>query len=399
MPVASRAFPGHDPGVPADIREPSFEALLDDLRLIREKGLGNMRRYGVPALHAACRLTELSDSAAQEPAAVERLLRQAVETLGGGRAGEAAEYSLGLVTGTKLWNVTDRRKAASKAQGVTPETFRKTYEKQLLEQVAEGVLAQLHAWRLRSSRLAMERRHPADSRLAVQWVERFEAYYRIWTPVWQLAAELQAAVSTRRELPTEHPPWDPNCHEPYDQEDQARGYGRAGLYAYVRYHLELRKFMTKHGGLWLLSDADAEQQAADAIYRIGWHNPMNTDDDSWLRRHLADSRHEEPQHFAHLVRSSSVGMSILTEWQEYVASCACPSNEEPLGACQVHATARACQDFCDLIDADWMKIADWYRPASEPRRGITGESLYEVRTGRTGNHSADTANRNRQEKF
>ena len=364
--------------MPVGIGEPSFEALLGDLRLVRERGLGNLRRYGVPALHAACRLTELSDRNEQEPAAIESLLRLAVEALGGGRAGEAAEYSLGLVAGTKLWNATDRRKAAAKAQGVSTETFRKTYEKLLLEQVAEGVLAQLHDWRLRSTRLAMERRHPADSRLAVQWVERFEAYYRIWTPIWQLAAELQATVSIRRAPPTDHPPWDPDSDEPYDREDQARGYGRAALYAYAKYHLELRKFMTRHGGLWLLSDAEAEQQASDAIYRIGWHNPMNEDDDSWLRRHLADSRHEEPQHFAHLVRSSSVGVAILTEWQEYVASCACPNNDAPRDGCQVHATIRAGHDFCDLIDADWLKIADWYRPQSEPRRGITGEQLYQA---------------------
>jgi hypothetical protein len=278
-----------------------------------------------------------------------------------------------------LWNVTDRRKAAAKAQGVATETFRKTYETQLLQQVAEGVLAQLHDWRLRSTLLAMERRHPADSRLAVQWVERFEAYYRIWTPVWQLAADLQAAVATRRAPPTAHPPWDPESDEPYDLEDQARGYARAALYAYTRYHLELRKFMTRHGGLWLLSNAEVEQQVADAVYRIGWHNPMNEDDDSWLRRHLADSRHEEPQHFAHLVRSSSVGVAILTEWQEYVTSCTCPGNDDPAEGCQVHATIQACQDFCDLIDADWLKIADWYQPASQPRRGVTGEELYERR--------------------
>lgn len=374
--VASRGEPGHYPGVPADSREPLYEELLTDLRIVREKGLGSLRRYGVPALHTACLLTELSDRDEQQPAAIESLLRQAVESLGGGRSGEAAEYSLGLVPGTRLWPSTDRRKAAAKAQGVSTETFRKTYEKQLLEQVAEGILALLHQWRLRTTRLSLERRHPADSRLAVQWVERFEAYYRIWTPVWALTTNLEAAISTRRADPSEHPPWDPDSEEPYDQEGQALGYGRFALYAYASYQLELRKFMTRHGGLWLLSDAETEQQAADALYRIGWHNPMNEDDDSWLRRHLADSRHEEPQHFAHLVRSSSVGVALLTEWQEYVASCACTATKDAEEGCQVHATIRACQGFCELIDADWLRIADWYHPMSAPRQGVTGEDLY-----------------------
>lgn len=377
-PVASWSIPVHDPGVPAYIREPEYEELLTDLRLVREKGLGNLRRYGVPGLHAACRMTELSSRTEQEPAAIETLLRQAVETLGGGRSGEAAEYSLGLVSGTKLWSATDRRKAAAKAQGVSTETFRKSYEKRLLEQVAEGVLAHCHQWQLRTTRLNMERRHPADSRLAVQWVERFEAYYRIWTPVWALAANLEATVTTRRAPATDHPPWAPDSDEAYDAEDQVLGYGRFALHAYASYQLELRKFMTRHGGLWLLSDAEVEQQAADAIYRIGWHNPLNEDDDSWLRRQLADARHEEPQHFAHLVRTSSVGMAILTEWQEYVASCVCQSNDDTQAGCQVHSTIQACHDYCDLIDADWLRIADWYHPATEPSRGVTGTLLFEA---------------------
>jgi hypothetical protein len=123
-------------------------------------------------------------------------------------------------------------------------------------------------------RLHMEHRHPADSRLAVQWVERFEAYYRIWTPAYALAANLEAAVKTRRDEPAEHLPWDPDSAEPYDPLDQADGYGRYALYAYAQFQLEVKKFMTRHGGLWLLSDVDVEQQVADAVYRIGWHNRL-----------------------------------------------------------------------------------------------------------------------------
>lgn len=95
----------------------------------------------------------------------------------------------------------------------------------------------------------MEQRHPADSRLAVQWVERFEAYYRIWTPAYALGANLEAAIKTRRDEPADHLPWDPNSAEPYDPEDQADGYGRYALYAYAQFQLEVKKFMTRHGGL------------------------------------------------------------------------------------------------------------------------------------------------------
>ena len=38
-------------------------------------------------------------------------------------------------------------------------------------------------------------------------------------------------------------------------EDQARGYVRNALYAYAWYLLEVRGFMTRHGGLWIFSDS------------------------------------------------------------------------------------------------------------------------------------------------
>lgn len=361
-----------------DLAVPSFAGVLADVQLIREKGLGNVRHYPVPALHVASGICDLATSDEQQPAAIEALLRLAAEALGGGREGDAVEYSLGLIPGTKLWPSGQRRTEAAKIYRLSVDRFRKGYEPQLLEQVAEGVLAVCHDKELRRARLQMEQRHPADSRLAVQWVERFEAYYRIWTPAYALAANLEAAVTTRRDQPADHLPWDPDSAQPYDPEDQADGYGRYALYAYAQFQLEVKKFMTRHGGLWLLSDTEAEQQAADAVYRIGWHNPLNEDDDSWLRRFLADARHEEPQHFAQLLKATNVGSQTLLEWQRYVASCHCLDLERGDDGCQVHASIQACHDYCDLIDADWIKIADWYRPGSTPTRGVSGKLLYQA---------------------
>jgi len=374
-----------------ELAVPRFEVLLADLRLIREKGLGKLRHYRVPALDAAARICDLTTEAGQQPAAIEDLLRQAIAELGGGTEADAAEADLGLAQGTKLLASGVRRSKAAAVYSISPDHFRKHYEPQLFEQVAEAVLALCRQRQLRHTRVQMEQRHPADSRLAVQWVERFEAYYRIWTPVYALGANLEAAITTRREEPAEHPPWDPDSPEPYDPEDQADGYGRYALYAYAQFRLELKRFMTRHGGLWLLSDVDVEQQVADAVYRIGWHNPLNEDDDSWLRRFLADSRHEEPQHFAHMLKATNIGSQTLLEWQEYVASCHCADLEQGEEGCQVHATIRACHDYCQLIDQDWLKIADWYRPGSTPRRGVTGAMLYEKamlpRAGQSGENT------------
>jgi len=371
---------------------PSYEAVVADLRLVREKGLGNLRRYAMPALHAACGFCDLLTDIVPEPAAVEALLRKAVEGMGGGRAGEAAEYTFGLVQGTKLWSATERRKAAAKAQGVSTERFRKGYEGLLIEQVAEGILAACHDRKMREARVNLERRHPADSRLAVQWVERFEAYYRVWTAVWRLGADLEAAVNTYRDKPSEHLPWAPDSTEAYDPVNQAQGYARFALYAFAAYLLELRKFMTKHGGLWLLSDADTEQTIADTIYRVGWHNPLNDEEHSWLRRMLADARDEEQEHFKHLLLSTAEGSFIHKQWQEHVASCRCKP-DEPEPGCQVHNTIAACKEYCELIDGEWLKIADWYHPVARPVRGVEGWQLYEqhIRDVRSAAGGSDVA--------
>jgi hypothetical protein len=359
-----------------ELAVPRFEALLTDLRLIREKGLGKLRHYRVPALHAAARICDLTTEQQQQPAAIEGLLRLALAELAGGTEADAAEADLGLAQGTKLLPSGVRRSKAAAIYGFSVDHFRKHYELSLFEQVAEAVLTVCREGQLRQTRTQMEQRHPADSRLAVQWVERFEAYYRIWTPVYALAANLEAAVSTRRDEPAEHAPWDPNSTEFYDPEDQADGYGRYALYAYTKFQLEVKRFGTRYGGLWLLSDVEVEGQVVDAVYRIGWHNCLNEDDDSWLRRFLADSRHEEPQHFAQMLRATSIGSQTLQEWQQHVAGCDCAAVEQGEEGCQVHATIRACRDYCDLIDQDWLKIADWYRPGSTPRRGISGAMLY-----------------------
>ncbi|MDR1265065.1 MAG: hypothetical protein LBK42_05730 [Propionibacteriaceae bacterium] len=319
---------------------------------------------------SAC-LSSRSSDGRFDPAAVEDLLRRAADHLGGGTGQDAAEYLFGLAPDWRLRPEGERRAKAAAIHGVQPDSFRKTPEHTLVEQLAEGVLAIARETDLRQTRLAMETRHPADSRLAVHWVERFEAYYRVWTPAWALAGDLLAAIATRHEPPAPFPPWDPDgretaSHEPepdehgnrYHPADQANGYARFALYRYATYQLELKRFTTRHGGLWLLSGPDVEAKVADAIHRVGWHNPLNEEDDAWLRRNLADSRHEEQDHFNQILRRATTGESILDDWQDYVAGCQCAvdqagellpaepaANADTEPACQVHATIAACHDY------------------------------------------------------
>jgi hypothetical protein len=247
--------------MPVEARAPSHEALVADLKVLREKGLIRLRGLHLPALQQAAQACGESEQAEHDPPAIEGMMTRAVEQLGG-ELEEACGYLFGLVPGTRGWKPKDLRERAASLYNMQPETFRKEPEQLHIGQVAEQILRLCHERRLRLERVKLERRHPADSRLAIQWLDRFEAYYRLWTPISRLGDDLLAAITTRREPETEQPPWDPEGvaeHPDWNgTEDQARGYVRGALYAYAWYQLELRRFMVRHGGLWIFSDAEVE---------------------------------------------------------------------------------------------------------------------------------------------
>ncbi len=110
---------------------PDHDALVADLRVVRGKGVGNLRGAALPALAEA--------AGSPAPAAVEALLRAAVATLGGGRFEDAARYTFGLVPGTRMLPAADRRTKSAQALSISRERFRKGYETRILEAVAEAL--------------------------------------------------------------------------------------------------------------------------------------------------------------------------------------------------------------------------------------------------------------------
>lgn len=374
---------GQNLGMADDSWTPDFETVIHELRTIRERGLSNLRHIRPQALTAVARQAGLVTSDDAEPAAIEDVLRQAADIFGGGVDQDVAEFTFGLASGWRMRPASARREQAARTYGVTPDSFRKDPERLVIEQMAEGVMAVAREAAMRQTRLDLEqRRHPADSRLAVQWVERFEAYYRIWTPVSGLAGDLRAAIGFYRREPSDHLPWDPDSAEAFDPVEYGQTYMTSALCQYTRFKLELKRFGVRHGGLWLLSDADVEQKVSDAVYRIGWHNNLLEEDDAWLRRNLGDARQEEDDHFIHLLASTNMGTLIHRKWQQLGRDCECVDVEHGDGAaCQVHSTIAACDDYMALIDEDWLRIADWYRPESRPRRGVEASELYDAHVG------------------
>ncbi|WP_243744523.1 Appr-1-p processing protein [Streptomyces hainanensis] len=112
------------------------------MRSLRRPGLAGLRTVPLPALRRAALACGFCAGSDDVPAGVEALLRQAVQRLGErDTLGLAAARSFGLVPGGRGAAAQDRRKAAALVYGVSTETFRKRQEGQVLDQLAEAVLA------------------------------------------------------------------------------------------------------------------------------------------------------------------------------------------------------------------------------------------------------------------
>ncbi len=131
---------------PAKRAHLTHEQLVADLVTLRRNGLIRVRGARLDALYDAAAGCDLLDGA-REPAAVEALIRRAVDGLGGGDLAVAAEYTFGLAAGTRGWSIGERRRRAAETYGISVERFRKHHERLVLEQVAEEILKLCQATR------------------------------------------------------------------------------------------------------------------------------------------------------------------------------------------------------------------------------------------------------------
>jgi hypothetical protein len=72
--------------------------------------------------------------------ALESVLRQAVRALGDGPSGYACQLLLGTVGGTRGLRLMERRRLAADSLFVSPDTFRRSYENDLVADTAAEIL-------------------------------------------------------------------------------------------------------------------------------------------------------------------------------------------------------------------------------------------------------------------
>lgn len=384
---------------PLDIQVPEQSDLEAELRLIRHKGITSLGKLDLPALKQAARAwgrVEQDDVASS--VVIERMLRDAAARMGEHDHGDCARTSLGLNPEDRSVSPSDLRKAAASYLHISTDHYRKSKEPMIISEVAHHILAEIHDYRLRIAALRMEVRTPVSSRLAIEWLSRFEAMYRIWVEVSGIGNDLTAARSTMLE---EDRPWDlaPDPDKPgdlgYTQEDQAESYADFSFFHYAEYLAALRKFEQNFGGMWILPELQAQEDIVDANERIRVNSPSNELEDSILRTLLTKADGEMAA-FDQLVKDDATASAHQKDWLAFVASCKCVWNlDERKGRelfptpinnpgidpnCDVHMLVTACGDFLLTLDDSWEQIADWYHHIPRPNPiDVTPEQLYQAR--------------------
>lgn len=387
---------------------PSRDDLVADLKLLREKGLPALPRLELPALQGAARILTV-DPELEDYVLIETIVRRAAMQLGGGSYGEATGKLFGLGPDDRTLTAGVRRANAAQALGVSLRTLTRKHETLILGQLAGQILRLCTEQRLGDARRQLDPRPQAESALSLHWIEMFQAYFRLYTPISGLANDLTAYRSTLLEeqrvydhrFGTEGPD-----DMGYSQEEQAEGYASYALYHYTRHQWEFERFITRYGGMWMLSDAQAEQDAPDTIARIRWYSPYSERDDSFLRTLLDETPNQELHGFLERLEQSELGKAKHQAWQDWAASCSCswppgadtgtdyfPTSHNQSGIspdCWPHQVIDACGTYCKLIDEDWVKTADWYRIPSHIHKDISAEQRY-TEWRRTPGGAADEA--------
>lgn len=361
---------------PPQTELPQVLDVVADLELWRKCGVTQLSGLNFPALSQAAIAAGLATTTLQssQPAVLRDLVRRAISAIGGSVTARSSLVLLGLDPNTFDLAPHLLREDAAEIYGLSLERFRREPQRRILNIVADLIIEQCLTHQALQSRLLMEQRHPADTRLAVHWLERFEAYFDIWTPTYALGADITAYRATLIESPISTPVPPPRIE--VDPKAQAHGYASFALHHFARVLAAERHFTARFGGLWLLSTPIAEAQVRDSLHSVLSIGVMNERDLSWIRMTL-DAAHGEMHAFLESIGTTPLGRETWEEWEEWLSSCNCtwiPDRHDStieyfptpryqrhiMPDCSVHQLVEACNSYCTTIEDEWRKIADWY---------------------------------------
>ena len=396
---------------------PSPEAIAASLAAMLRTGVTVERCRSEPALLTLELVRAKAASGGTDDLAVSagNVIREACAAVDGIDAGATAVL-LGLASGWRGRLLKHRREAAANKLGYSVEHLRKDREPLLIDSVADELYALDSAYRHRHRHRTEAEREPPDSRLRIDWYEQHRRYGRIWTPIVALRADLLVMIDWLREIrvAAARAPGELVC-DPDGPPDLVRSEGGVvgGIgvdtewwrhlnercaqmtWRLAQHSRELVAFVDRDGGLFLMADAESEVRAVDALYRVGIYLPFGDANVSWMRRLLGEVRQQELDVFmARLLEDDERWPPSLYKWLSWAVelldsgditseldaaspTLSAPGHDdipltitpaasaEPVSMCGKWLAAA--EELITLVEADWFRVADWYRGAGAAR--------------------------------
>ena len=163
----------------------------------------------------------------------------------------------------------------------------------------------------------------------------------MWSALSGLAADLEGARGLAREGDAE------NMDE----------YAAYALFHYTDFLTHLHGFQRDFGGMWLLSNRQAEETVSEAVHEIWLNVPLNERDASWLRMVMTEVEPREVHSFMAMTEEVHTGTNLRAEWKQWVADSVNHEDAEKSAA----VVLGCCRTYMETIDAEWYRVADWYR--------------------------------------
>lgn len=297
---------------------------------------------GLALVHAK----SASDAPADLAAGCVGLLVEVAARVDGAQHGPSAVI-LGVAPGWRRSLLKARRAEAAQLLHIEIDHFRKEREDALIEAVADELHAQDAAYRLRHRRRSEEELAAQSAAMGIDWLAQHRSYLRIWTPVTGMRADLLRLMEYL----------DP----PEEDHDVVADRLCSLTWFYARFLRELARFIEEQGGLWLLSDPDAEAEVAEAIYQLTVLTPFGEADDSWLRLLLAQSEQQELEPFADLlVLAGERRQELMSAWVHWARrEDGSVLRGGPPGA--VDRWLAAGETFISLVERDRERNVSWNR--------------------------------------
>lgn len=323
------------------------ERLADQLRTLH-KGIGladesKIERQAPLLLLAAERMLAI-ENAEQQPL-IPRALRLISDALRGLSPDDQAILGAGLNLERRPdVNLTRRLQDLAASTGRSDPRSLTAREKHLYQPLADFILEEVEVARARGAQEALAAGDGDATAAALFVAEQFRYYYRIFTPMSGVGADLEAYLAWRFRVPDG--PWPDHLLD-------------AAIWQCARWEVALERFIQDLGGNWIASSPDAEADLVELQDVARRRLPFGDWDASLLRLALLGAPHGEREPFEQHLRDRKLQRRYRDRMRTWTLRCDC-NLRRPKKSCEPHQVIRAIQDFTILVDREWYRLANWY---------------------------------------